>query len=74
MAIFNVNLPRWAPRIVLDSVLWDAAAQSRRQDARIHDFNAAGRVLVALPCRVESDSFLDDCRRGTATLWLESLY
>ena len=30
-------------------------------------------VLVALPCRVESLSFPDDFRRGTATLWLHAL-
>ncbi len=30
-------------------------------------------MLVAPPCRVESDSFPVDFRRGTATLWLEAL-
>ena len=33
----------------------------------------ASLVLVALPCRVESESYLDDFRRGTAKLWLEAL-
>ncbi len=36
-------------------------------------FGSVTLVLVALPCRVESLSFPDDFRRGTAALWPEAV-